>query len=394
MNPVFTIALSLLAVSLLVYLVQFLCVFHHTRRQRLSSTALAEPISIVKPLCGYIEGLEENLESFTLLNYPLYEIILGVKSPDDSALPAARAFQKRHPNLPIKIVINNRQYGYNPKVNNLVPMMTQAAHDLVLISDDNVRVEKNYLRDTVAEMSDSVGLVYNLIRGTGAAKLGAILENLHLNSFIAGSVCFLHKVMHHPCVIGKSMLFRRSALQRIGGFDAVRNVLAEDYLLGKYFQRRGYRVTLCSHGISNVNVNWSLRRFVSRHARWAKMRFWIGTYQYASEWLGNPVACAVIAFAMQPSFLFAALFAMIGVVKIILDRMIARRLGAKMPLQHFLLTPLKDLLIALIWFAPFINRTIRWREKKYTLGLGSRLWPFEEKQFEEATAIEPLPVLS
>lgn len=394
MNPITAIALSLLAVSLLIYLVQFLCVFHHTRRRPASSMVFAEPISIIKPLCGYIEGLEENLESFARMDYPLYEIILGVKSSDDSALPVARAFQERHPSLPIKIVINNRQYGYNPKVNNLVPMMTQALHDMVLISDDNVRVEKNYLRDTIAEMSDGVGLVYNLIRGTGAAKLGAVLENLHLNSFIAGSVCFLHKVMSHPCVIGKSMLFRRSTLQRIGGFDVVRNVLAEDYLLGRYFQRRGYRVALCSRGISNVNVNWSLRRFVSRHARWAKMRFWIGTYQYASEWLGNPVTCAVIAFATQPSLLFGASLALISAGKIILDRMIARRLGADMPLQHFLLTPIKDLLIALIWFAPFMNRTIRWREKNYVVGLGSRLRPYEEKQFEEPTAIEPLPVLS
>ncbi len=393
MNSITAVALSLLAASLLVYLIQFFCVFHHTRR-RTPSAASSEPISILKPLCGYVEGLEENLESLAQLDYPHYEIIFGVKSQDDSALPAARSFQKRHPNLPVKIVINNRQYGYNPKVNNLVPMMTKAAHDLVLISDDNVRVEKNYLRDTIPEMSDGVGLVYNLIRGTGAAKLGAILENLHLNSFIAGSVCFLHKLMNHPCVIGKSMLFRRSTLQRIGGFDAVRNVLAEDYLLGRYFQRRGYRVALCSHGISNVNVNWSVRRFINRHARWATMRFWIGTYQYISEWLGNPIACALIAFAIQPSLLVATSFVLISVGKIIFDHMIARRLGADMPFLHFLLTPFKDLLIAMIWFAPFMNRTIRWRGKKYTVGLGSRLRPYEEKQFDETTEVEPLPVLS
>lgn len=393
MQIAYLLAMAVLGASLCLYVIQLACVYHHTRR-RPAPGALLEPISILKPLCGKIDGLRENLDSFARLNYPRFEIILGVKCPKDTALPVARDFQKCHPGLPIKIIINDHQFGWNPKINNLVPMMMHAAHDLILISDDNVRVEADYLRDTMAEMKEDTGLVYNLIRGTNGARFGAILENLHLNSFIAGSVCFLQKMLRHPCVIGKSMLMRRSTLQRIGGFETVRNALAEDYLLGKHFQSQGYRVALSPHRVSNVNINWSFQRFVNRHARWAKMRFWIGTYRYAGEWLGNPIACSLIALIIQPEWFSVFMLAMVCIDKTILDWLMSRRLTAEIPFRHFLLMPIKDLIIAIAWFAPFINRTIVWRDKKFTVSWGSRLRPFEEKRDEEMMEVDPLPVLS
>ncbi len=372
MNLVVTILLVLLAVSSIVYLLQAFCVLRQTRRQP-PAIASGEPVSILKPLCGQVEGLAENLESFARLRYPEYEIIFGLKSADDGALLIARDFQARHPELPVRIVIDERQFGYNPKINNLVPMMLHARHDLLLISDDNVRVSPTYLHETVARMTEGTGLVYNLICGIGGKRLGALLENLHLNSFIVGSVCFLHTLLRHPCVIGKSMLFRRSTLQQIGGLQHVRNVLAEDYLLGRYYQRQGYRVALCSQPVYTVNSRWPLANFWRRHVRWARMRFWIGTYRYVAEWLGNPVALAVLAFVMQRGGFTLGLLLAIVLTKMTSDWLLARRLSAQMKFPPFLLTPLKDVVMALIWFAPFTSRTIRWREKKLVLGWGSRL---------------------
>lgn len=393
MNILNDAIVALLSLSLLVYLLQGASLIYQTRRKK-TVNSNREPVSILKPLCGKIDGLEENLESFARLQYPNFEIILGLKSASDSALPVAQAFKARHPGLPVKIVIDARRYGHNPKVNNLVPMMLHAAHDLVLISDDNVRVAPDYLSNTVAEMTAGTGLVYNLIHGTGARRLGAILENLHLNSFIAGSVCFLHTLLRHACVIGKSMLFRRSTLQEIGGLQEIRDVLAEDYLLGRYYQSRGYRVALCARAVENINSNWPISSFWKRHVRWAKMRFWIGTYRYASEWLGNPLPLALAGLILQPSLPASIAFVLFCFSKILADWLLAQRISRGVLLRHFLLTPLKDLLIAAIWFAPFVSRTILWREKKYLVGLGSKLRPYDAEGEATRHPHAPLPVLS
>ncbi|MCK6562649.1 glycosyltransferase [candidate division KSB1 bacterium] len=393
MQTIATALLAALVLSGLIYLIQAWCVLYQTRRKQ-QHTASLPPVSILKPLCGQVDGLAENLESFARLRYPEYEIIFGLKSAGDEAIAVARAFQARHPELPIKIVIDERQFGFNPKVNNLVPMMVHASYDLLLISDDNVRVPPDYLRDTVAEMTEGTGLVYNLICGLGGERLGSILENLHLNSFIAGSVCFLHTLLRHPCVIGKSMLLRRSTLQQTGGLQQVRNVLAEDYLLGRHYQRQGYRVALCRTPVCNFNVTWPLRSFWRRHVRWARMRFWIGTYRYAAEWLGNPLAIALAWSLVEPGWFSGGVFAGLAAAKSVADWLLARRLSPAVDFRHFLLMPVKDLLIALVWFAPFTSRTIRWREKKLVVGLGSKLRPHRENSGAGVLHHTSLPVLS
>ena len=132
--------------------------------------------------------------------------------------------------------------GLNPKVNNLIPAYRTAKYEYILISDSNVMVGKNYLREIVKPIEDpEAGLVSNLIKGVGGYTVGSVFENLHLNSFIMGSVCFLDRFLKMPCVVGKSMLMRKSDLEAIGGFNAVKDVLAEDYIIGKKMHDDGQK---------------------------------------------------------------------------------------------------------------------------------------------------------
>ena len=203
------------------------CVLWVTRRRK----GLADhtpPVTIFKPLKGMDEGLEENLRSFFHLDYPVYQLIFGVAEADDPAIEVVRKLQAEYPGHDTALVVGTPAFGLNPKVENLAAMDRHRKHDVILISDSNVRVRPSYLRETACYLAEpGVGLVSNLFVGVGESYSGAVMENLQLNGFIAGGVAGA-AVMRITGVIGKSMLMPVAALEAIGGLAAVRNLLAED----------------------------------------------------------------------------------------------------------------------------------------------------------------------
>ena len=175
-------------------------------------------ISILKPLKGLDDNLFDNLESICMQDYPEYEIIFSLQDHNDPAYKVAKKIKDKYPDKDISVIVERCNDGLNPKVNNLIPAYKIAKYEFILISDSNVMVEQELPQEIVKNMEDpDVGLVSNLIKGTGGS-FGSIFENLHLNSFIMGSVCFLDRFLKMPCVIGKSMLMRKKALDAIGGF--------------------------------------------------------------------------------------------------------------------------------------------------------------------------------
>jgi ceramide glucosyltransferase len=335
------------------------------------------PVSILKPLKGLDDGLFDNLESFCRLDYPKYEIIFALQNRNDAACRVAEKIKEKYPLRDISIVVEYCDEGLNPKVNNLIPAYARAKYGLLLISDSNVRVEKDYLMSIARHMEDpDVGLVSNMIKGVGGRSVGAVLENLHLNSFIIGSVCFLDKYLGLPCVIGKSMLLRRSDLEAIGGFGAVRDILAEDYIMGERIHKLGKRVVLSNHIISNVNEYWEVRRFLNRHTRWGKLRWHIGGIKYLPELIGNAVFICFLPLLFSPLTRMSLLLAAaVSAVKIGRDLYMGRKLGAGMHPLLYLLVPVKDLLIGCIWFVPILSNRVAWRGNRYLIGRDSRLFP-------------------
>lgn len=333
------------------------------------------PVSILKPLKGLDDGLFDNLESFCNLDYPVYELIFALQNRNDPAYKVVSKIKDKYPSKDITIVVEHCNEGLNPKVNNLIPAYAKAKYGLILISDSNVRVEKNYLADITQHMDDpSVGLVSNMIRGISGRSLGAIMENLHLNTFIVGSVCFLHTYLKMPCVIGKSMLMKKAELEAIGGFRAVKDFLAEDYIIGERIHRLGKRVVLSSHLINNVNEYWGLKRFINRHTRWGKLRWQIGGPKYLSELAGNAVFISFLPLLMMPiSQASLLLAASVSSFKIAHDYYIGRKVRSEMNPLIYLLSPLKDLIIGFVWFVPILSSTVAWRGNRYIIGKDSAL---------------------
>jgi ceramide glucosyltransferase len=324
-------------------------------------------VSILKPLKGVDDRLLDNLESFCRLDYPRYEIVFCVQGASDPALRVARRVKETHPEREIGVVVGDCREGLNPKVNNMMP---------------------GYLREAMAHFRDpSVGLVSHLIRGTGAKTLGARLENQHLNTFILPSVALLDRMFGMPCVVGKSILLRRSDLNAMGGLESVKDYLAEDYVLGEMFQKAGKKVVISGSPVDNVNVYRTPRQFLSRHARWNRMRFSIAGAGYFTELFTNPVGLSLLMVAAASGDAEAWTVAGgVAVAKMAMDFGMQRMLGERSSPGWVLLGPIRDVLAGGLWFSAFFSQNVEWRGRTFRVTRGSRLVPVGETPGMEPTA--------
>ncbi len=390
---IFSVCAAIAFAGIILYLMQAGAAYSliTKKSEQTGRTARYPPVSILKPLRGLDDNLFDNLASFCEQDYPEYEVLFCLQDRNDPAYKVAKKVQDKYPDRKLFLIIGKCNTGFNPKVNNLIPAYRKARHPYVLISDSNVFVDKNYLKEIMVHTDDpSVGLVSNLIRGVGARSIGAFLENLHLNSFIIGSVSFLDRFLGMPCVIGKSMLMKKDDLEALGGLTAFQDVLAEDFIIGRAMQQSGKKVVLSNYLISNVNEYWGIRRFLNRHTRWGKLRWKIGGVKYLSELLANPAFIAVLPVLFtgpsRESISFAVLISLIkSLGDCLLGRMIeASSAGTVLCRQSpliYLLTPIKDILVGIIWFVPLLSSTVIWRGSRYVIGQDSRLFPCPETGF-------------
>lgn len=337
------------------------------------------PVTLLKPLKGVEEGLERNLRSFYLQDYPQpFEVIFATTEDDDPALEVARKVAAEHPAVPTRFVVSDPDWGLNPKVSNLKGAVDAAAHDLMLQTDANVWVPPDYLRRIVTDLEGSGGhLLSSMVVGVGEQSVGAALDNVHLSAFIVPGTTIARDGADITIVIGKSMLMRRSVLDSIGGLATVKDLLAEDYVLGHLFVQAGLKVILSSVPVFNVNVHSTVERFVARHVRWLKMRVVCHLPGFMADLLGMPVAfaaLAVLAGGLHPVFL--AVFGATVLYKILLDLFLVRRTrGEDLPVRYALLSPVKDLMMLPMWLFAVFSRSVEWRGRRLRLGRMSYLRP-------------------
>jgi ceramide glucosyltransferase len=349
------------------------------RRSNFNVMAAAGPIrgvSILKPLKGLDDQLEENLRSFFELDYQDFELIFGIADLDDPAIPLVRRLRSDYPNVDSKIVVGERPDALNLKIGNLANMYPHAHREYLLISDSNVRVRPEFLGEMMSTMQiDGTGLVTSTIRGQEADSLGAVFENLHLNSFVAGAVFAVRTLFGVPISIGKSMLMHRDTVARLGGFLAFGNVLAEDQVMGMRVKELGMKVRTSTFCIDNINSNWSWSNFLNRHVRWAMMRRHLNLGNYSAELLGNPIPIALAYSLLSHTPKDVVVLAMVLAIKIACDAVAFHAMKSDLRIRDLFVIPFKDLLIFGIWFVPFLKTTVSWRGTHYRLTKGTLLQP-------------------
>ena len=330
----------------------------------------APPVSILKPLSGLDEGLAENLESFYRLAYARYELVFSFASPADPAYTIARRVADRHPAVATTFVFDPRDSGGNAKVDRLAAAAERARHRLLLFSDGNVRVHPDFLARAVSHFADPrVGLVSHLFRAAGAVGLASRVESLYLNGCLLPGTAAIAGILRMPCVVGKSILVSRTALEVVGGFPSLQNYLAEDYLIGREVRRAGYRVVLSADVIDTLEVRKTGGAVWSRHRRWAMMRRRLGGALYFAEAFAGALPWALAASA---SGVWVPAAVLLG-VRYFLEGRVARALGDPHSTLDLLLLPVRDLGAAAVFLAGIAGRSVRWRGRALSIGRDTRI---------------------
>jgi ceramide glucosyltransferase len=349
------------------------CLYWVTRPRHLGAD-FTPPVTIFKPLKGLDEGLEHNLSSFFRLDYPVFQLIFCVADADDPAIEVVRKLRDEFPNCDSQLLVGCPVFGLNPKVESLAAMDRLRKHDIILISDSNVRVRPSYLRETVCYLAEpGVGLVSNLFAGVDEVYPSAVMENLQLNGFIAAGVA-MASVCRATCVVGKSMLMPVRALEAIGGFASVRNVLAEDQVIGIRLRQAGYSIRLSHHVVENVNRRRSLRWFLNRHSRWYKIRRRLALPAFAAEPAANLGTIGLVwAFSGDSGIAWGGLLVLAG-LGMARDAIQTRRLRGSYPkLRHLVFSLAKDVLLLPVWFDAIWNKRVQWRGHRFLIGRLTRL---------------------
>jgi ceramide glucosyltransferase len=332
-------------------------------------------VSILKPLCGVDDDLWTNLRSFVQLDYPAYEILLGVKDVRDPAYELALRAAERWPRL-VRVVVQGGSPGLNPKVNQLITLSAAARGELLVVSDSNTRVRRGYLRGIAAAFDDGkVGLVTHPVAGVGEETPGALFDNLTLCGSIAAGVVSAKRIAGKDLVVGKSMALRRGDLRAMGGFERLKDVLAEDFLSGRIVTRElGKKVVLATEPVFNVSRSQCVPAFFCRYLRWSVMqRKVVGNAAYATQILLNPVALAFLAVLASPDRRTALGFVVVSSARSALHEWSARALRGRGFSAGSLLAPVGDLLLAGAWAAGLVRAEITWRGNRLAVRDGTRL---------------------
>ncbi|XGV96931.1 MAG: bacteriohopanetetrol glucosamine biosynthesis glycosyltransferase HpnI [Leptolyngbya sp. BL-A-14] len=339
------------------------------RQKRAIDPTFHPPISILKPVCGLEPHAYENLASFCQQQYPAYQVIFSVQDWRDSGVGVIRQLIHDFPDCDIQLVINDRTLGTNRKTSNLANAFAQAKHDILLLADSDVQVGPDYLQQVVQPLRDaSVGVVTCLYRSLADNWLTKIEALSAATEFLPG-VLVSNRLEGAKFAMGQTIVIRRSALETIGGFEAIANYLADDFQLGHLPAQAGYKVVLSHHIVKHDMAGSTVAGTLQRQFRWM-----IGI-RVSRPW---GYAGLIFTYGTVSSLFFlfttgGSLFGWIMLGLTWITRMVmAWFVGVKClddptAKQLLWLVPLRDCVSFALWCYGFTGNIIVWRGRQFQL---------------------------
>ncbi len=361
--------------SFLYYLLCLWSAARFLRERKANSRTYAQqsfpPISILKPLKGIDPEIYESFRSHCRQDYPEYEIIFGVSDPTDPAIESVKALQREFPDRRIVLLVSPKILGANVKVSNLAQMLAEARNDLLIVNDSDIRVEPDYLHRVTAPLADPrVGMVTCLYRGVPGATLGSRLEALGISTDFCASVLAAWQLEGGIRFgLGSTLVFRRSELEKIGGFTSFVDYLADDYELGRRIAGLGLAVKLSDVVVETYLPPYRMGEFFAHQLRWARGVRDARAGGYLGLIFTYGILWALLAMAASGAAPWACRALAITLVLRLAVAMVVGRGVLRDPQlpKNAWLIPLRDLVAAGIWIASLAGHSVKWRGDRFHL---------------------------
>jgi len=337
------------------------------RTNRDSGPRFTPPVTILKPICGLDPEMLGALRSFCEQDYPAaHQVIFSVRRADDPAIPLIRKLIAEDSTRDIALVVDDRVFGPNLKVSALQNALGVAKHDIFVIADSDMRVERDYLRRVVGEFRDpSVGAVTCLYRGSADGNISSQLGAMFINDWFLPSVLVALAVEDLRFCFGATMAVRRTVLEDIGGFPALAPYLADDYMLGKLVSDRGLEVRLAPYVVEDLVAEPGPGSLVKHELRWARTVRTVRPVGYAMSFVTDTLPLSLLV--LFTSHVAATGFGVVGLallMRALLHAVVHRRLEIRGPIRLWLV-PARDMLSFAIRVASFFGRDVEWRRRRY-----------------------------
>jgi ceramide glucosyltransferase len=282
----------------------------------------------------------------------------------------------RHPDRARLVVVGGR-VGRHPKVNQVIFLTREARHDVLVVTDANARVAPGHLAEMVAALErPGVGVATTLVAAGGERRVGAAIDNQVWLTFVMPNVA-MATALGIEQVVGKSLGIRRDVLERIGGWEAVKDVLGDDKTLGGLINEIGLRAYVCPTPVEHIQVDQGLTAHWARQTRWAAIRFRLLRPGFFLEPLLNPILLSNLALALSPrsrralSLTATTWAGSVGLAQVF--AVVVR--GHGFAPAHLALFPLSQFLLFAAWARGATLRSLTWHGHRYALGAGTLLGP-------------------
>ena len=335
-------------------------------------------VTVLKPLCGDEVELLENLRSFCDQDYPDFQVIFGLSSDKDPAILKVKELMGEFQEHDISLVVDERVHGSNLKISNLLNMLDHAKHDILVIADSDMRVERDYLQIVAATFDDPcVSAATCLYSGSARGGLPSTLGAMFINDWFFPSALIPALRDKLTYCFGATMAARRGAIENIGGFGALANILADDYMLGNYVHRQGQKVALAPYLVRNIVHEPSMRALFLHEVRWARTIKNVKPLSYAlstiTEGLFLSVAAAVLlSFGGVSGWLIALPIIIVALLRLALHLGVCETIKGRGERTPWLI-PLRDLLSLGVRISIYFGTTVHWREQVLTVRANSTL---------------------